>query len=132
MRLGLITDLVVDVTDEPMDLPVEILKFHVLLGWLGRSMHRLILIHQSPMNVGMIWNIALVQPVNLPSNPVVCRSRPLVYVGIRSVNGIIIDSWANVADQLMHYPVDIGEFHVHQWLGSIGGFTGQLLGASSD
>ena len=30
MRLGLITDLVVDVTDEPMDLPVEILKFHVL------------------------------------------------------------------------------------------------------
>ena len=42
-------------------------------------MHRLILIHQS-REFGMIWSIALVQPVNLPSNPVVCRSRPLVYV----------------------------------------------------
>ena len=61
----------------------------------------------NPREFGMIWSIALVQPVNLPSNPVVCRSRPLVYVGIRSVNGIIIDSLANVADQLMHYPVDI-------------------------
>ena len=34
----------------------------------------------NPRQFGMIWNIALVQPVNLPSNPVVCRSRPLVYV----------------------------------------------------
>ena len=29
MKLGNVTDLVVDVTDKPMDLPIEILKFHV-------------------------------------------------------------------------------------------------------
>ena len=35
MRLGNVTDLVVDVTDKPMDLPIEILKFHVheLVEW---------------------------------------------------------------------------------------------------
>ena len=74
-------------------------------------MHRLILIHQS-REFGMIWSIALVQPVNLPSNPVVCRSRPLVYVGIRSVNDFIIDLLANVTDKPMDLPVEILKFHV--------------------